>query len=325
MTRSELQKLWDKVTYYFARKTALATKQDTINDLDEIRAGAALGATALQSYTEIDPTVPSWAKAESKPTYTASEVGALPDSTTIPDSTSDLNNDSGFITSADIPSNLSSFNNDTGFVSIPFVNLDSRRTNAHQYDVYQGNGAGISLIDGQLLLVRLSAEVTATGETMYINIDPNHHITNDRQVFYMKSSTGQSVAKVGDFPKNSQLLLRFYGASNMWIVIGSGDKPFNEDSKQDKMVTASTIPSGGALPNVCYNLGTTDSVTITLAAGESGVANVWMFTFTAQTTACSVTLPSGVTLANEYAWDMAAGRRFEVSIMDGVAAVIYSD
>lgn len=32
--------------------------------------------TALQSYTETDPTVPSWAKASSKPTYTASEVGA---------------------------------------------------------------------------------------------------------------------------------------------------------------------------------------------------------------------------------------------------------
>ena len=33
-----------------------------------------------------------------KPTYTASEVGALPDSTTIPSKTSDLTNDSGFIT-----------------------------------------------------------------------------------------------------------------------------------------------------------------------------------------------------------------------------------
>ena len=31
----------------------------------------------LTSYTETDPTVPSWAKASSKPTYTASEVGAL--------------------------------------------------------------------------------------------------------------------------------------------------------------------------------------------------------------------------------------------------------
>lgn len=33
--------------------------------------------TALQSFEETDPTVPSWAKAATKPTYTASEVGAL--------------------------------------------------------------------------------------------------------------------------------------------------------------------------------------------------------------------------------------------------------
>ncbi len=38
----------------------------------------------LTSYTETDPTVPAWAKAETKPTYTASEVGALPDTTVIP-------------------------------------------------------------------------------------------------------------------------------------------------------------------------------------------------------------------------------------------------
>ncbi len=53
----------------------------------------------LTSYTETDPTVPSWAKQSTKPTYTANEVGALPDTTTIPTKTSDLTNDSGFLTS----------------------------------------------------------------------------------------------------------------------------------------------------------------------------------------------------------------------------------
>ena len=38
----------------------------------------------LTEYTEIDPTVPAWAKAENKPTYTAAEVGALPEDTEIP-------------------------------------------------------------------------------------------------------------------------------------------------------------------------------------------------------------------------------------------------
>lgn len=44
------------------------------------------------SLTESDPTVPSWAKATNKPTYTANEVGALPSNTFIPSNTGDLTN-----------------------------------------------------------------------------------------------------------------------------------------------------------------------------------------------------------------------------------------
>lgn len=55
---------------------------------------------------ETDPTVPAWAKNPTKPTYTADEVGALPDDTEIPTKTSDLTNDSGFITDEDIPEKL---------------------------------------------------------------------------------------------------------------------------------------------------------------------------------------------------------------------------
>ena len=42
---------------------------------------------------EKDPTVPAWAKAEEKPTYTAEEVGALPSTTVIPSKLSELTAD----------------------------------------------------------------------------------------------------------------------------------------------------------------------------------------------------------------------------------------
>lgn len=51
----------------------------------------------LTEYTEIDPTVSDWAREDTKPIYTAEEVGALPDDTEIPTKVSDLLNDSGFI------------------------------------------------------------------------------------------------------------------------------------------------------------------------------------------------------------------------------------
>ena len=40
---------------------------------------------------ETDPTVPAWAKQSTKPTYTAAEVGALPDTTIIPDISGKVN------------------------------------------------------------------------------------------------------------------------------------------------------------------------------------------------------------------------------------------
>ena len=81
---------------YLTEHQDISGKQDVISDLATIRSGAALGATALQA--ETDPTVPAWAKAATKPSYTAAEVGALPSDTYIPIKVSDLANDAGYLT-----------------------------------------------------------------------------------------------------------------------------------------------------------------------------------------------------------------------------------
>lgn len=62
---------------------------------------------------ETDPTVPEWAKAEEKPTYTASEVGALPDTTEIPKNLSDLQDDAEHRTVTD--TEKQSWNNKSDF------------------------------------------------------------------------------------------------------------------------------------------------------------------------------------------------------------------
>ena len=99
----QMSRIWGKVKNYVAASiSGLYTKPSggiPKSDLStDVQTSLGKADTALQTFTESDPTVPSWAKQSSKPTYTAQEVGALPSSTPIPTKTSDLTNDSGFLT-----------------------------------------------------------------------------------------------------------------------------------------------------------------------------------------------------------------------------------
>lgn len=75
------------------------SNKNTIDKFSEDNNGNPLYNGQKIVVDETDPTVPTWAKQPNKPSYTASEVGALPNTTKIPETTSDLTNDSGYITS----------------------------------------------------------------------------------------------------------------------------------------------------------------------------------------------------------------------------------
>lgn len=89
-TGEKLSVLFGKIAKWFADLGALAFKSTVAkSDLaSDVQKSLGKADSALQSYTETDPTVPAWAKAETKPSYTASEVGALPDTTVIPSASS---------------------------------------------------------------------------------------------------------------------------------------------------------------------------------------------------------------------------------------------
>ena len=92
-------------------------------------------------FTETDPTVPDWAKQQQKPTYTASEVGALPAGTKIPSKTSDLKNDSGFLTEhqdlsgyalkSEVPKSASDVGADAAGTAVAKVSEHNTASNAH--------------------------------------------------------------------------------------------------------------------------------------------------------------------------------------------------
>ena len=78
--------LFGKIAKWFSDLGSLAFKSTVAkSDLaSDVQTSLGKADSALQSYTESDPTVPEWAKSATKPSYTASEVGALPDTTVIP-------------------------------------------------------------------------------------------------------------------------------------------------------------------------------------------------------------------------------------------------
>ena len=97
-----------------------------------------------------------------------------------------------------------------------------------------------------------------------------------------------------------------------------------------KPTMGSSIPVGGLLPGVKYHLGTlTGSITMTLASpSDASVENEWKFTFTADSTAPTITWDNAITawagncLDSNGVPEITAGKYYEVSVMDGVGIIV---
>lgn len=140
---------------------------------------------------ETDPSVPSWAKQPTKPSYTASEVGALPDTTPIPvvpTNVSAFTNDAGYLTShqsldgyateqwvgqqgyltehQDISGKLDVDATAKKTATIPYAVVDSTSTSK----VFTAHVDGITeLVDGTCVMLRNSVVTSASGFTININ------------------------------------------------------------------------------------------------------------------------------------------------------------
>lgn len=111
-------------------------------------------------------------------------------------------------------------------------------------------------------------------------------------------------------------------------ILGSGNLYISDNSKEDKLeYCPDWEPNGifGMAANIMYDFGTTDTVFAGYIEPDSRPVPIWYFTFTAESSACTVTLPTGVVLANGYTWDMQPGRKFFVKIMQNVAFVDWAD
>lgn len=97
-----------------------------------------------------------------------------------------------------------------------------------------------------------------------------------------------------------------------------GEKGEKGDSGQVPLVTvAGATPTQQLAPNTFYQFGSVTSLTVTLAAGDSGIANIYAFRFTAGQDNPTITLPSGVVCNQDLS--LKAGDVCEFSIQNNLA------
>lgn len=131
--------------------------------------------------TETDPTVPAWAKATNKPTYTASEVGALSSSTVIPSKTSDLTNDSNFVVDANYTHTDNNFTTTEKTKLSGLSNYDdtalSNRVTANTTAI--ANTYTKTEIDSKFTDVRANTVGVFDGYDAYITLESHYNETGD--------------------------------------------------------------------------------------------------------------------------------------------------
>ena len=126
-TGEKLSVLFGKIAKWFAELGSLAFKSTVAkSDLaSDVQTSLGKADSALQSYEESDPTVPEWAKAKSKPSYTKSEVGL-----------GNVDNVKQYSKDNPPPYPVTSVNGKTGAVTVPTVSVPSTTA------ILKGNGSG---------------------------------------------------------------------------------------------------------------------------------------------------------------------------------------
>lgn len=123
----KLSVLFGKIAKWFADLGSLAFKSTVAkSDLaSDVQVSLGKADSALQSYTETDPTVPEWAKAKTKPSYSKSDVGL-----------GNVDNVKQYSASNPPPYPVTSVNGKTGAVTVSVPTVPSTT------NILKGNGSG---------------------------------------------------------------------------------------------------------------------------------------------------------------------------------------
>lgn len=244
----------------------------------------------------------------------AEDIGALPDDTPIPTKTSDLTNDSGYITGMEILSYGSSTWADF---------LAAYNANKVVYCRASSNSNPAS--GAQNRLAFMAYVTTATNPTSV-------------EFQYYRSVSSHSETQQGD-----QVFVYTLTSANAWsvtvretatkIVAGTGlSSSYSSGTLTLSStggasgITEETITTSGAVSQaldagkIYHFTGALTALTITLNAAASGQIAQYHFDFTTGSTVPTLTVPNTVTMPDGFAVE--ANKRYEIDILNGYGAVM---
>ena len=103
-------------------------------------------------------------------------------------------------------------------------------------------------------------------------------------------------------------------------------KALTDNGQYTEFAKPMKVESGGSVsvtkqikPNTFYKFGEIISMTITLAAEESGILNEYMFEFATGTTPATLSLPDSVKWSGGNAPTIEASKTYQVSIVNNLA------
>ena len=277
-------------------------KQDEITDLDTIRAGAAKGATALQSYTEKYTGTITGIKMNgaSKGTSGVVDLGTVitahqdisgkADSSSLAKvATSGSYND--LSNKPIIPTNVSQLNDDIGLVDKQFA---------------RENFIGISDVSSELKIARIDQFMTPYGSLLYAFPDTANGDEDDVLLSCntVKTINGESIV----------------GSGNITIDSGEGGGSSSGSGAYAEVNHGTSDTTFALTPNTFHVWDEVASLTLTLGSETAGVANEFLFQFTSGATATTLSLPSDLKWTDELVIE--PNMIYQVSILKGLASVL---
>jgi len=327
--------------------------QPTIQDLSEIRSGAAKGATALQQ-SDLTPVENDIDAIEAKIPSAASASNQLADKNFVNSSiaTNTATFKGTYNSLAELQAVTGATNNDYGFV------IEYDQQGNEYYDRYKYNGTAW-IFEYKIESTPFTAEQWAaiqsgitsgdvaklaalpTKAQLDALLDAKQDVINDLATIRSGASAGATAYQKpsGGIPKSDL-------AGAVQTSLNKADSALQSYTESDPVFTASpahgitesdiTAWNGKAekvvivnhgtsdttftlTPNIFHVWGTVASLTLTLATASTTTMDEFMFQFTSGTTATTLSLPSTVKWVAEP--EIEAGMTYQVSIVNNIAVI----